>query len=658
MTSSVKMESAPTKPASAPPANQGRLRILVGVLLACSVVLFAVWWQGRRPPAPPESAPPETRRAYWQKRIRTDVSDTEAYLRLGILDERTGFFTSAVKYLQAARALGAPDAEVCGPLGRALTQLARDEEALPELQKARELNPDSATAAANLAGLYVNQERSDLAADVLRNFVTAHTDLTAADSNRIGLALLECGDPTTARTLAEKQLSRADDPISRSIAARGALAAKDYATARTHLEAVLKVEPNDTGALYLYGNVLDALGDGEEALKAWKRAVDLNPRAVDIYERIGNAYAERKDFRRAAVAFVGLATRAPTGRTAVMASLSLARIGEKERAAYWRAVAAGFTANFPEALRHAKIAAASKDPVTRRLGLQAMAEAYRGMRQREPYLATMKQVTAGGSPEDKILMASAYRQADRHEDRTRLLEEVAKTAPPERRSSVLYSLGIAYRTRGMRDQAEKALEEAIALDPKNVGALTELGSLYYDRRAMEGRLAKAIEVWERARTLAPDDAAHWEHLGTAYTAAKQPGRAAQYLEHAIDLEPGHGPAYFELSKAYENLGDSRSAAQFRSLYAKYVTYEQNRQTLRTRAYRPGATAADTKTYADLMAKIGALEDAAQWYEKTLVLAPKDDAVRRRLIGIYRKLRRVDRIASLSEPPPTVREAKK
>jgi tetratricopeptide (TPR) repeat protein len=258
----------------------------------------------------------------------------------------------------------------------------------------------------------------------------------------------------------------------------------------------------------------------------------------------------------------------------------------------------------------------------------------------------MRKLTAGGSLDDLITMAQAWGQADRHKERTEWLQRAAKIAPPERRADILHALGMAYSARGMRDPAEHALEEAAALDPKNIALSSDLAHLYFDRRSEGGRLEKAIHLRETVLAAASDDANNWEQLGLAYSAAGQAAKAVRCLEHAIDLEPGDGPAYLELSKAYAPLGDAQSSKHLRSLYARFVAYDQNRQTLRTRAWRPGATAADVKAYADLMYKIGAFEDAAQWYEKALYLAPNNTEVRERLIAAYTRLRRVDRILEL------------
>ena len=625
-----------------------RLRLLVGALLVCAVVWpITRWVLLRKPAAPPASAGVETQRRYWRDRIQSNVADVEAFTRLGLLEERAGFYMAAVKYLRAARALGVPDARTCGPLGRALTQLARDDEALPELENAVRLAPDSLDAAANLAGLYVTQNAPEMAASVLNRFLKAHQPIqTSSEARRLALAFLECGDNKAARATAERALELAPkDMIARSVAARCALGAKDFSAARRHLTAMLEQAPNDPGTLYLHGTVLEAQGDLDGALKQWQKAVLFNENALDAYERIGNVYARRGDMRRAARAYENIAQRAPSTGSALRAAAALTRAGNEARATYWKAIAAGFTGDFALALRLGKTVAAN--PATRRLGLQVIAEAYRGMNRKQPYIATMKQITAGNSVDDLVVMARAWGEADEPVKRTEYLQRALAKAPPERQSALYLEQATTYHLRGMRDEAERALEQARQKSPRDDPRMhRQLASLYYERRSVGDRLKQAIGEWEAAIALDPDDETDWQQLGRAYQTAGRTARAIQCLEHAVDLEPGYGPAYLELGRAYASLGDKVSSKHMLSLYAKFVAYDQQRQTLRTRARRERASPDDLIAYGDFMRKSGNSSEAASHYQKALSLRPKDSRLRAKLSALYGRLGRTDLQARL------------
>ena len=644
------MASAPTKSASGVnPPTSGRLRILAGALFLCVLALpISRWILLRKPPLPPETASLDSKRDYWRQRLKSDVADKDAYLALGTMEERRGYFTVAVRYLLAARSLGASDADVSGPLGRALLALARDEEALPELERAAKLRPDSLEATLNLAGLYVMQEQPKVASQLLTRFTDAHPSLNSDDLRRLAFAQLESENNAAAKTLAERILAtKPDDPDAHSIAARSALSLKNLEDANKHTAALLTLSGGEASVRYLHGLTLNALGKTDAAIEQWQKAVEQNPAALDALEQLGEAQYKRGDYAAAAKCFESLARRAPGPATAGRAADAFIKLNQKERAAYWRAVQVGSGGDFRAALTLGRIAQASPDPEIQRKGLEATAEAYRGLRQKDQYLAAMQKLTAGGSVDDLRQRARAYENLDRHEDQTRCLQEAIQKAPDAQKSVLLYELARSYRGRGMRDEAEKALEEACQRSPKVALLHRELADVYFERQALEGRLAKAIRSWETTIALDSkngnsENSSDRQNLGIAYGQSGEWTKAAATLEHAIDLEPGSGPAYLELGRALTKLGDKESAKRNNALYAKYVAFDQQRQTLRTRANRPGSPAADLIAYADLLTKMHLPEEAAAWYEKALAKTPNDDALRKRLSSLYYRLRQPEK----------------
>lgn len=630
-----------------PQAGKRRFRFLIGALLACAAALpitrLTVF---RKPAPPPASAAAEVQHRYWQQRVQSDISDVAAYVRLGLLEEKAGYYMSAVKYLRAARALGAPDTTISGPLGRVLTQLARDDEALPELEKAVRLAPNSVEAVVNLAGLYINQGEPQMGAAILKKFVGSNApslgQRDAEETQRLALAFLECGDNRSARRMAENSIkTQPGNMVLRSVAARGALAEKDFPAARRHLEAMLAQAAGDSAVLYLYGIVLEAQGAHEMARQQWEKAISENPAALDIFERIGDSFARQKNMRQAAAAFEVVAQRDHSRDAAVRVATAFTRIekptaAEQAKKAYWEAVAAGFLGEFEFALERGRVAAAN--PVTKRAGLLAIAEAYRGMQQTKPYLAAMQKVTADGTLDDLLLMADAYDKADEHVKHADYLQRALAKAPPERQPMIHLSMAQAYRNRGMRDEAERELEQALQKNPNDADAYRQLADVYFERRTVGGRLEKAIRAREAAVALDPGQESDWQNLGRAYMALGDAGRAIRFFEHAIDLEPGYGAPYLELGRAYARIGDKNSSKYALSLYSRFVAFDQQRQTLKSRAGRNRASADDLIAYGDFLRKTGYTRDAVSQYERALPLRPKDKNLRAKLDALYSRLR--------------------
>lgn len=87
-----------------------------------------------------------------------------------------------------------------------------------------------------------------------------------------------------------------------------------------------------------------------------------------------------------------------------------------------------------------------------------------------------------------------------------------------------------------------SLEKAVADEPDNVQAWTQLGHLYFDT----DRYEQAIEAYTRSLELVPDNADVVTDLGVMYRRSGQPERAVDAFEQAIAINPGHETARFNM----------------------------------------------------------------------------------------------------------------
>jgi tetratricopeptide (TPR) repeat protein len=98
--------------------------------------------------------------------------------------------------------------------------------------------------------------------------------------------------PAAAGTAAEQRAEGAD-----------ALHAKDYERAVTALEALVETAPDDTDAWVSLGMARSGLNEWDSALKAYMRAIDLDPDSARIRNNVANVYFRRGDFVSAAPAY-------------------------------------------------------------------------------------------------------------------------------------------------------------------------------------------------------------------------------------------------------------------------------------------------------------------------------------------------------------------
>jgi Flp pilus assembly protein TadD len=128
--------------------------------------------------------------------------------------------------------------------------------------------------------------------------------------------------------------------------------------------------------------------------------------------------------------------------------------------------------------------------------------------------------------------------------------------------SVWSNAGACYLRLKQFDEAVKAYEEAIALEPENSGHYQNLGAVY----AAKGDPEKARENYEKAASmsseLSPTDAAvNYYNMGVTYINAGQTQEAAEALKKAIELDPNHAEARYQLGITLLGLDDMEGAVE-------------------------------------------------------------------------------------------------
>ena len=97
------------------------------------------WALLRKPPLPSPSASLDEQRHYWRQRIKADVADTDAYLRLGALEEVHAAAVVAHRAVEETRAVGAEQLAVheCRVIARLRGREEVGEDGVHDRQQAR-----------------------------------------------------------------------------------------------------------------------------------------------------------------------------------------------------------------------------------------------------------------------------------------------------------------------------------------------------------------------------------------------------------------------------------------------------------------------------------------------------------------------------------------
>ena len=264
-------------------------------------------------------------------------------------------------------------------------------------------------------------------------------------------------------------------------------------------------------AYYKNATVYHDLGEFEQAISEYKKAITLNPNSPIIYNRLGVAYSELKQYDTALNAYQKALVLSPTtAEPHYNMGLVYLKQGNLPRAA--------------EAFKRAIAINAEWE------------DAYTGLG--EVYL----------KQGDFRQAARVYKQA------TRL--------NPNGNPGAFLGLGKVYAKQGRLDDAIIVIEKTIEIQVDNTEAHYQLAQTYI-KRGEKKKAATAMaffkvlrqtdplleeaEMWVKRH---PNDARGYNNLGIVYLARRRVEDAIKSYKHAISLAPTLATAHYNLGHAY------------------------------------------------------------------------------------------------------------
>jgi superkiller protein 3 len=263
--------------------------------------------------------------------------------------------------------------------------------------------------------------------------------------------------------------------------------------AARYFTAAVALRPSSPIVLVNLSVALADKGDQEGAIRACRRALELDPRFAWAHNNLGAIFCDyKRDYDRAIACF----------RLAIALDPKDAR----------------FHSNLGNALREK----GERDAAIR---------AYHRAIELDPKLANTH----------LNLGVALYRKRDREW----AIVEYRRAIELDPKLALAHSnLGAALREKGERDAAIRACKRAIELDPKLAQAHSNLGVALYAK----GQREEAIQEYRTAIQLDPKDANAHNNLGLALAAKGEREEAIQEYRTAIALDP-------KLALAYSNLGN-------------------------------------------------------------------------------------------------------
>jgi len=277
--------------------------------------------------------------------------------------------------------------------------------------------------------------------------------------------------------------------------AESLLQKQQYSQAEEKLQALIATQSENPQAWFDLGFAQSHLGKSAEAIAAYRKATQLDPKWFEAQQNLGLALAKSGDLPAAAAALKTAVTLKPTtgGQQALAAAwLSLAQVTEESQ---------------PQEALAAYQKAAELDPT---------------------------------NPEAQLGPA---RMAERSGNATVAEQQYLKLAASGNNDSIEQLIGLYLKQKRFAD-AESWLHKYISANPQNAAAQLQLGKLL----AAQGKPQEAIAMLEPAYKASPDPKLARD-LASLYLEAKQYPAAADLLRPLIAQNPTDPQLYLDYGSA-------------------------------------------------------------------------------------------------------------
>ena len=462
----------------------------------------------------------------------------------------------AITHLERARASRPLDNAVAVTLGRlylSKRDYAKTREVLDPLL---EREPDHAEAAYLLSQAQIAAGDLAGAAVSLDAVIAAEPQFTRALIDRADVAVRLRKWDDAAAAFAKAAVAQPERLDLKLRQASALLRGNKADAARDLLVTLEREKPTDSRVPFLRVDVERARHDYQEAERAARRVIAIEPERVTGYHALAQVLGDRREHRAIVEALTPAIAKlegvedarslVPLRVAAGVAHLQLReydagiaaidrarRDGGADPALDALRVQARLEADrVPDALA-VVVEARRADPESLRLlGLEAEARLKHG--EREPAFALYQQaIDADGSDADAHIAFAGLLLEAKEFKRAETVLTTARTRFPEE-TSIPFQLGAVFEEQARYEDAERAFRDALLIDPKHAPTLNYLGYML----AEHGRkLDEAVKLLHEAVDLDPYNGSYLDSLGWAYFKSGALDRAKTYLLRAGDQMP-------------------------------------------------------------------------------------------------------------------------
>jgi serine/threonine-protein kinase len=427
-----------------------------------------------------------------------------------------------------------------------------------------------------------------------------------------------------------------DDPAVHTLLASLLYQASDFSQAQSALQTALELDEHNVEALVLSGDVYSALRNSSAANQTYQRAVDLlkvglasqPEQEAERMASLGNLYLRLDQPDMARSSFQAAAAAQPE---APMTHLGLGSL-------YFS------SGEFDLSEQEYQAFARAEPDNGNALLLLGVAENLNG--KPEQAIQTLQQAarlsTCDTAP--LLIQGGIYLNQEQYEQAEQAFQDALVLEPGN--ADALYLLGSAYIMQDKLLEAQTTLEQAVAANGSLNPARRALGFVYSDT----GQYPQAIEQYLAVVEAEPLDASAWVALGNAYEKIGDTQKAIEAYQRSLSLEDS-ASVHVYLALIYSKLGQFQQAEEqylkalevdntdwlaYSGLGELYAA--QGKLGEAEKIYQDASKMKeDSALYtlqAEVSARLGKLDLAADQYEQALQSGSENPQIRFRLAGIY------------------------
>lgn len=243
--------------------------------------------------------------------LKDEPDNADVLHLLAILYGQQNAFEKALPYIQQALTLTPDSATYHNSMGNIQKNLDHIDEAIEHYQTALTLNPNSISAHNNLASIFFKTNATEKAIEHYKQALALNPNFIDSNYN-LALVYLQQEDYPRAKKHLNKCIAL-DQTHHQALATLGkiALHEKNYDSAIKLLKQSLKQFKDNVDALVNLGAALLKEGKFEDATACFKKAIKLEPQHFEAHYNLGCTYLNLHDPKKALTHFMQILTQEP-----------------------------------------------------------------------------------------------------------------------------------------------------------------------------------------------------------------------------------------------------------------------------------------------------------------------------------------------------------